>query len=45
MDDKFECRGKWFLLIIRTPLQIVKFLEPEYLSTTHSKDQHYYDDQ
>jgi hypothetical protein len=26
MDDKFECRGKWFLLIIRTLFRIVKFL-------------------
>ena len=26
MDDKFECRGKWFLLIIGTLFQLVKFL-------------------
>jgi hypothetical protein len=25
MDDKFECRGKWFLSIIRTIFQLVKF--------------------
>jgi hypothetical protein len=26
MDDKFECRGKWFLLIIKALFRIVKFL-------------------
>jgi hypothetical protein len=31
MDDKFECRGKWFLLIIRTPLRLVKFCFKAYL--------------
>jgi len=31
MGDKFECRGKWFFLIIRTPLQLVKFYFKAYL--------------
>jgi hypothetical protein len=26
MGDKVECRGKWFLLIISTIFQLVKFL-------------------
>ena len=26
MDDKFECRGKWFPLIIKALFRIVKFL-------------------
>ena len=31
MDDKFECRGKWFLLIISTHRQLVKFCDVAYL--------------
>ena len=30
-DNKLECRGKWFISIIRAILQVVKFLAGSYL--------------